>query len=55
MTPEPLFDIAQLAHVELLTLDLEGTLWFFKELLGLQESGRENGSVYLRAYVESVR
>ena len=50
MVPEPIFDIAQLAHVEILTPDLEGTLWFFKELLGLQESGRENGSVYLRAY-----
>jgi catechol 2,3-dioxygenase len=55
MAPEPMFDIAQLAHVEILTPNPEGTLWFFKDLLGLQESGRENGSVYLRAYVESVR
>jgi len=50
MGPEPIFDIAQLAHVEILTPNPDGTLWFFKDLLGLQESGRENGSVYLRAF-----
>jgi catechol 2,3-dioxygenase len=50
MAQEPVFDVAQLAHVEMLTPNPEGTLWFFKDLLGLQESGRENGSVYLRAY-----
>jgi len=50
MGPEPIFDIAQLAHVEILTPNPEGTLWFFKDLLGLQESGRANGSVYLRAF-----
>jgi len=50
MAPEPVFDVAQLAHVEILTPDPDGTLWFFKELLGLQESGRGNGSVYLRAF-----
>ena len=47
---EPLFEVAQLAHVELLTPKPDGTLWFFKELLGLEESGREGQSVYLRAY-----
>lgn len=31
-TPEPIFDVAQLAHVELLTPDRERTLWFFKDL-----------------------
>jgi catechol 2,3-dioxygenase len=49
MAPEPMFDIAQLAHVEILMPDPERTLWFFKQLLGLQESGREHDSVYLRA------
>ena len=47
---EPLFETAQLAHVELLTPKPDQTLWFFKELLGLEESGREGQSVYLRAY-----
>jgi catechol 2,3-dioxygenase len=47
---EPLFEVAQLAHVELLTPKPDETLWFFKELLGLEESDREGQSVYLRAY-----
>jgi catechol 2,3-dioxygenase len=47
---EPSFETAQLAHVELLTPKPDQTLWFFKELLGLEESGREGQSVYLRAY-----
>ena len=49
-TKEPMFEVAQLAHVELLTPRPDETLWFFKELLGLEESGREGQSVYLRAY-----
>src|SRR5919109_4674350 len=47
---EPLFEVAQLAHVELLTPKPEETLRFFTELLGLQETEREGQSVYLRAY-----
>ena len=35
---EPIFDIAHLAHVELLTPDLEATLCFFKNLLGLEQT-----------------
>jgi catechol 2,3-dioxygenase len=49
---EPIFDVAQLAHVELLTPNLEGTLRFFKELLGVEETEREAQSVYLRGYEE---
>jgi len=45
---EPL--IAQLAHVELLTPRLEDSVWFFHDVLGLEESARVGGSVYLRAY-----
>ncbi|WP_156288916.1 catechol 2,3-dioxygenase [Oceanobacillus salinisoli] len=44
------FDVAQLAHVEIFTPDPEGTLWFFKELLGMSETAREGQSVYLRSY-----
>lgn len=47
---EPIFDVAQLAHVEILTPKLDETLWFFKDLLGLQETERSGQSVYLRAY-----
>jgi hypothetical protein len=32
MTPEPVFDIAQLAHVELLTPNPEGMFWFVKDM-----------------------
>ncbi len=38
---EPKFDLAQLAHVEIFTPKVEETLWFFKELLGLEETGAE--------------
>src|SRR4030095_14240610 len=49
---EPIFDIAHLAHVELLTPDLEETLGFFKDLLGLEETERSARSAYLRGYEE---
>ena len=42
--------VSQLTHVELLTPKPDETVSFFKDLLGMQESGRENGSVYLRGY-----
>ena len=41
-----------MAHVELLTPDLGGTLHFFKDLLGMQETERRAQSVYLRGYEE---
>ncbi|MFC3040707.1 catechol 2,3-dioxygenase [Virgibacillus xinjiangensis] len=50
MRPEPILDVAQLAHVEILTPKPDETLWFFKELLGLEETAREGQSAYLRAY-----
>jgi catechol 2,3-dioxygenase len=49
---EPIFDVSQLAHVEPLTPDLEGTLCFFKNLLGMQETEQRAGSAYLRGYEE---
>ncbi len=42
--------LAQLAHVELLTPRLEESTWFFRDVLGLEETGRDGASVYLRAY-----
>jgi len=47
---EPLFDVAHLGHVELLTDKPEESLDFFVNVYGLTESGREGDSVYLRAW-----
>jgi catechol 2,3-dioxygenase len=49
---EPIFDVAQLAHVELLTPDPAGTEEFFTKFLGLQVTERAGQSAYLRAYEE---
>ncbi|GAA5004948.1 catechol 2,3-dioxygenase [Streptomyces hyderabadensis] len=49
MTP-PLGDIAHLGHVELLTPDLEASVAFFTEYLGLTVNGRSGDSVYLRTW-----
>jgi catechol 2,3-dioxygenase len=50
---EPCFDVAQLAHTELLTPKIEESLSFFRDILGMQETGRAGQSVYLRAFEES--
>lgn len=46
----PLGDIAHLGHVELLTPDLDGSLRFFTDYLGLTVNGRSGDSVYLRTW-----
>ena len=51
----PLHDIAHLGHVELLTPDLEASTWFFTEILGLTECGREGDSVLLRTFDDYER
>ena len=43
-------EVAHLARVELQTPNPDGTLWFFKELLGMYETRRAGQSVYLRGY-----
>lgn len=50
MTPEPILDLAHLAHVELLTPKPEESLRFFVDVLGMTESGRDGTSVYLRGW-----
>jgi catechol 2,3-dioxygenase len=50
---EPIFDIAQLAHVEMLSPDPAGTEEFFVKYLGMQVSHREGQSVFLRGYEEN--
>ncbi|MBQ0855546.1 catechol 2,3-dioxygenase [Streptomyces sp. BH-SS-21] len=49
MTP-PLGDIAHLGHVELLTPDLDASVGFFTDYLGLTVSGQSGDSVYLRTW-----
>jgi catechol 2,3-dioxygenase len=47
---EPVYDIAHLAHLELLTPKPEESLRFFVEVMGMTESGRKGDSVYLRGW-----
>src|SRR5213595_3327740 len=47
---EPIFDIAQLAHVEIFSPKPEETVKFFTRFLGMEETERAGQSVYLRAY-----
>ncbi|MCP1200545.1 VOC family protein [Notoacmeibacter sp. MSK16QG-6] len=47
---EPCFDIAHLAHVEMLTDKFEESLDFFTRIYGLKLSGRDENSAYLRAW-----
>ncbi len=49
---EPIFDVAHLGHVELLSPKPEESLWFFRDVLGMQEVARQEQSVYLRAWGE---
>ncbi|MHA2787703.1 VOC family protein [Corynebacterium sp. S7] len=52
---EPVFDVAGLAAIELNSPDPEATVWFFKELLGMIETGRSEDSVYLRGWDDPYR
>ena len=47
---EPIHDIAHLAHVELLTPNLDESTRFFVDVMGMVESGRQGDSVYLRGW-----
>jgi catechol 2,3-dioxygenase len=44
------FDLAHLAHLELLTPKPDESLRFFRDVLGMTESGRRGESVYLRGW-----
>jgi catechol 2,3-dioxygenase len=44
------FDLAHLAHVELLTPKPEESLRFFVDVMGMTASGKEGSSVYLRGW-----
>ena len=47
---EPLQDIAHLGSVELYTPKPDKTLWYFRDLLGMEPVHESGGSVYLRGY-----
>lgn len=49
---EASYDVAHLGHVELLSPKPEESLWFFRDVLGMQEVARQGASVYLRAWGE---
>ncbi|MEM7345295.1 MAG: catechol 2,3-dioxygenase [Chloroflexota bacterium] len=50
MNPEPIWDIAHLGHVEMLTPKPDESLHFFTGIMGMSISARQGDSVYLRAY-----
>src|SRR5205823_4159050 len=43
-------DLAHLSHVELLTPRPEESLWYFRELLGMEVALEQGNSVYLRGF-----
>lgn len=49
-SPEPIFDLAHLAHIELLTPKLEESTRFFVDVMGMYETERVGDSVYLRGW-----
>lgn len=50
MNTELNFDIAHLAHVQLLTPKFEESTRFFIDVMGMIESGRDGDSIYLRGW-----
>ena len=50
MTPIPWGTVAHLGAVELFTPELEGSVWFFTQILGMTETARHDGSVLLRTW-----
>ncbi len=55
MNPEPIFDLAHLGHMELLTPKPDESLKFFVDVMGMTVSGREGDSVYLRGWDDYER
>ncbi|EJY55087.1 catechol 2,3-dioxygenase [Alicyclobacillus hesperidum URH17-3-68] len=55
MSNDLCFDIAHVGHVELLTPKPDESLWFFRELLGMEEVARQGQSVYLRCFGDYER
>ncbi len=47
---EPIWDIAHLGHVEMLTPKLDASTRFFVDIMGMSVTATQGDSVYLRAY-----
>ena len=47
---EPIRDIAHLGHVEMLTTNLDASVGYFHDVLGMEVSGEAPGSAYMRAF-----
>ena len=48
--PEPIHDIAHLGRVEILTPKPDKSLWYFREILGMEVVHLQGPSVFLRGY-----
>ena len=55
MIPEPIYDLAHLGHMELLTPKPDESLKFFVDVMGMTISGRQGESVYLRGWDDYER
>ena len=55
MNPEPIYDLAHLGHLELLTPKPDESLKFFVDVMGMTISGRKGESVYLRGWDDYER
>jgi catechol-2,3-dioxygenase len=47
---ERIHDIATLGHFEIYTPKLDESVWFFREVMGMEITDRQGESVYLRAW-----
>jgi catechol 2,3-dioxygenase len=50
MPNEPIYDLAHLAHMEMLTPKPDESLKFFVDVMGMTETARKGDSVYLRGW-----
>ena len=55
VTDVAVHDLAHLSHVELLTPKPEESLFYFREILGMEVSGESGDSVYLRGFGDYER
>ncbi|SER69546.1 catechol 2,3-dioxygenase [Psychrobacillus sp. OK032] len=52
---EPIFDVAQIAHVEMLSNTPKETIAFFTDMLGMEVVETINNQTYLRAYEDNYK
>jgi len=55
MPTEPIYDIAHLGHLEILTPKFEESRKFFIDVMGMTQSGEKGNSVYLRGWDDYER